>query len=338
VIPPYPRSPYLSLLLPDEIAEAAEIYLYAVSIFLQLDKDAFILASDISTQPGTEMVNFLAQYVNERASNAPSLSPELDDKVFNLIFRFVSEGRDISAWVDWVFVAGLTCGWYEGHRQSELAPLLTRLWRRARTKIDHEFVQLRDYYIQAFESIVMDEANDIVPTMTGLRYMVTLNNDIVDVLVDDDGEFLMALHSHYGAYRGHLNDLEKKAMMYLFYTIIVSLAYRASEASVGQNKKGKGTVGSAETLFFDIFEKLFTEYVRGRYDALIEDVTHLTPFVEIMAEWIEGWKGADEAVETLMLYLERLKIEEPSEEVPASYTDGNVRPVRRCQADLGVGS
>jgi hypothetical protein len=309
-----------------------------VSIFLQLDKDEFILASDISIQPGTQMVNFLAQYVNQRASNAPSLSPELDDKVFNLIFRFVSEGRDISAWVDWVFVVGLACGWYNSRRQSELAALFTRLWRRARTKIDHEFMQLRDFYIQAFESIVMDEANDIIPTMTGLRYLVTLNNDIVDLLVDNDGEFLMALHSHYGAYRGHLNDLEKRAMIYLFYTIIVTLAYRASEASVGQNKKGKGTVGSAETLFFEIFEKLFTEYVRGRYDALIEDVSHLTPFVEIMTEWIEGWKGADEAVETLMLYLERLKVDEPSEEMPTSYTHGNVRAFSRCPSDLGVGS
>jgi hypothetical protein len=277
-------------------------------------------------QPGVQMVDFLAAYVNQRAINAPSLSsPELDEKIFNLIFRFISEGRDISAWVDWIFVVGITCCWYDS-RRFELAALLTRVWRRARTKMDEQFTQLRDYYIHSFEAIITDEANDIVPTLTGLRLMVTLNSDILDLLVENDGEFLIALDTHYGVYRADLDVQEKKAVLYLFYTIIVSLAYRASDATVGQNKKGKGTVGSAETLFFGIFDHLFGEYIRGgRYDALIEDVSRLTPFVDIMAEWKEGWKGADEAVETLILYLERSKVEEQSQdEAPLVFTDGKV--------------
>ena len=88
---------------------------------------------------------------------------------------------------------------------------------------------------------------------------------------------------------------------------MVSLAFRASESSTGQNKKGKGTAGSAETQFFQLFDNLFGVYARGgQFDVFIEDLNRETPFVEITREWAEGWKGADEAVENLTLYLGRL--------------------------------
>ena len=94
----------------------------------------------------------------------------------------------------------------------------------------------------------------------------------------------------------------------------MSLAYRASESSVGQNKKGKGTAGSAESLFFRVFDGLFGEFVRdGRMDSFVEDIDRETPFAEIMTEWAKEWKGADEAMEGLTLYLDRLKVDEQSQ-------------------------
>ena len=259
------------------------------------------------------MIEFLSSYTNQRATGIPVISsPTLDDQVFNLIFRFISEGRDISAWVDWRFVIGVVCGWYES-RQEELSALITRLWRRAKTKVTNEFERLRDYYTNSFETIVLDDTSEITPTLTGLRYMVTLHKDIIDILIDEDGEFLGALHYNYIVYRTHLAVEERKSMVYLVYTVIVGLAYHASESSVGQNKKGKGAAGPAETLFFRIFEKMFGEYIQGRYDALVEDMDRITPFAEIMTEWTKEWNGADEAVEGLTAYLERLKVGDPSE-------------------------
>ena len=284
-----------------------------MNLFLRLNRDDFTTASDITTQPGAQIIEFLTAYANQRATNIPLLSsPSLDDKIFNLIFRFVSEGREISAWVDWRFVIGVVCGWYSS-RQEELSALLTRLWRRAKTKMTSEFGWLRDYYTESFEAIVLDDTGDITPTLTGLRYMITLDKDIVDILVDEEGEFLGALHDHYIVYRTHLADEERKSIVYLVYTVIVSLAYRAAESSVGQNKKGKGAAGTAETIFFGLFEKMFGEYSHGRYDALIEDIDKETPFAEIMTEWTKEWKGADEAVEGVTSYLERLKVEDAVE-------------------------
>ena len=292
MIPPFPPPDYYSLLLPDEIAEAVQTYLFAVITFLQLDRDDFTVASDISSRTGGEMIDFLTTYVSQRTNEIPLISSTtLDEKIFNLVFRFISEGRDISAWIDWRFVIAVTCGWYTS-RQPELSALLVRLWRRARHKMVQEFSQLRDYYIESFEHIV------------------------VDILVDNDGEFLSALHGHYIIYRTHLVDSERKSLLYLFYTIIVSLAYRASESSVGQNKKGKGTAGSAESLYFRVFDRVFGEFIRGgRMDSFVEDINWETPCAEIMSEWTKEWKGADEAVEGLTLYLDRLRVDEyPQEE------------------------
>ena len=204
------------------------------------------------------------------------------------------------------------CGWYTS-RPEELSALVTRLWRRAKTKMTSEFEWLRNYYTESFEAIVLDDTADVTPTLTGLRFMVTLDKEIVDILVDEEGEFLGALHDYYIVYRTHLADEERKSIIYLVYTIIVSLAYRASESSVGQNKKGKGAAGTAETLFFRLFDKLFGEYIDGRYDALIEDMDRETPFADVMTEWTKEWKGADEAVEALTSYLERLKVEETAD-------------------------
>ena len=167
------------------------------------------------------MIDFLTTYVSQRTNDIPIISSSiLDEKIFNLVFRFVSEGRDISAWIDWRFVIAVTCGWYTT-RQSELSALLVRLWRRAKTKMVQEFSQLRDYYIESFEHIVLDDANDITPTITGLRYMVSINSDIVDILVDNDGEFLSALHCHYNIYRTHLVDSRKKVL-----TLLILYYYR----------------------------------------------------------------------------------------------------------------
>lgn len=322
ILPPYPSQDYLTFLLPEEISAAVETYLYAVHLFLRLTRDDFITASDTTTQPGAQMMEFLSAYTAQRATQNPVLSsPSLDDKVFNLVFRFVSEGRDISAWLDWRFVIGVVCGWYTS-RQEELSALLTRLWRRAKSKMMNEFEWLRNYYTESFEAIVLDDTADVTPTLTGLRFMVTLDKEIVDILVDEEGEFLGALHDHYIVYRTHLADDERKSIVYLVYTIIVSLAWRASESSIGQNKKGKGASGTAETLFFRLFEKLFGEYIHGRYDALIEDMDRETPFAEIMAEWTKEWKGADEAVETLTSFLDRLKAEEtPDREGDITFTE-----------------
>ena len=316
MIPPYPTSRQLSFLLPDEIAEAAQTYLYAVTLFLRLDQDTFITASDVHSRPGQQVINLLTFYVNQRLIDTPSLStPDFDEKIFNLIFRFVSEGRDISNWIDWRFVVSVTCAWYDT-RQDELVAFLSRLWRRARQKMTSEFSQLRDYYIHSFEAIVLNGSNDIIPTFTGLRFMVTLNNDILDLLLENDGEFLSALHDHYEVYRVHLGDDERGALLYLFYTILVSLAYRTSASSVGQNKKGKAAAGSAETLFFEIFEKLFGAHIRdGISDGFIEDLTEETPFVEIMSEWVQQWKGAEEAVEMLTEYISRINIEDDIENI-----------------------
>jgi len=313
VLPPYPSPGYFSLLLPEEISAAVQTYLYAVNLFLRLNRDDFTTASDITTQPGAQIIEFLTGYTNQRATHIPLLSsPSLDDKIFNLIFRFISEGRDISSWIDWRFVIGLVCGWYSS-RQEELSALITRLWRRAKPKMMSEFEWLRDYYTESFEAIVLDDTSDITPTLTGLRYMVTLDKEIVGILIGEEGGFLGALHDHYIVYRTHLADEERKSVVYLVYTVIVSLAYRAAESSVGQNKKGKGAAGTAETLFFRIFEKMFGEYIHGRYDALIEDMDRETPFAEIMTEWTKEWRGADEAVEGLTSYLERLKVEDAAD-------------------------
>ena len=315
VIPPYPSPTQLSFLLPDEIAEAAQTYLYAVTLFLHIDKDTFTVASDIDSRPGQQMVKLLTSYVNQRVIETPSLStPDFDEKMFNLIFRFISEGRELSNWIDWRFVMSTTSAWYET-RHAELGVMLNRLWRRARQKMVSGFSQLRNYYIHSFDSIVLDGSNDLISTFTGLRYMVTLNNDLVDVLVDNEGEFLSALHDHYAVYRVHMAEEERLALLYLFYTILVTLAYRASESSVGQSKKGKAPVGAAETLFFQLFEKIFGEFIReGRDDVFIEDLTEETPFVEIMVEWTQDWRGAEEAVETLTEYISRVKLEDGGEE------------------------
>ena len=315
MIPPFPPPDYYSLLLPDEIAEAVQTYLFAVITFLQLDRDDFTVASDISSRTGGEMIDFLTTYVSQRTNEIPLISSTtLDEKIFNLVFRFISEGRDISAWIDWRFVIAVTCGWYTS-RQPELSALLVRLWRRARHKMVQEFSQLRDYYIESFEHIVFYDANNITRVLTGLRYMASLNGEIVDVLAENDGQFLSALSSYYNVYRAHLAGVERKSLLYLFYTIVVSLGYRVSETAVGQNKKGKGVPGFAETLFFGVFDKAFGEYFRGgRMDSFVEDIDRETPFSEIMSDWVKEWKGADEAIEGLTLYLDRLKADEHSVE------------------------
>src|SRR5271169_62095 len=94
VLPPYPSPGYFSLLLPEEISAAVQTYLYAVNLFLRLNRDDFTTASDITTQPGAQIIEFLTAYANQRATNILLLSsPSLGDKIFNLIFRFISEGR-----------------------------------------------------------------------------------------------------------------------------------------------------------------------------------------------------------------------------------------------------
>ena len=325
VIPPYPSPNILSLLLPDEIADATETYIFAVTLFLQLSKDEFIMASDTKSPCGSQMVDFLQIYVQQRVGQGTPISTStLDEKVFNLIFRFVSEGRDISSWIDWRFVLGMTCIWYDS-RAAELSAMITRLYRRAKAKMVEEFSTLRDAYISSFESIIMDDGSNIAPTLTGLRYLVTLNYEIVDLFVDGEGQFLTALHNHYDIYRTHLDDVEKKGILYLFYTTIVSLAFRASESSTGQNKKGKGTAGSAETQFFQLFDNLFRVYAQGGpFDVFIEDLNRETPFVEIMREWADGWKGADEAVESLTLYLGRVNEERSSSQSAELSSVGSV--------------
>src|SRR5437667_6135876 len=154
MIPPYPSPIYYPLLLPEEIVEAVQTYLFAVTSFLQLKRDDFTIASDVTCRAGGQILDFLSLYIDQRGSEIPIISSDaLDEKIFNLIFRFVSEGRDISAWIDWRFVVGVTCGWYDS-RQRELAALLVRAWRRAKSKLVEEFSQLRDYYIESFEHIV----------------------------------------------------------------------------------------------------------------------------------------------------------------------------------------
>jgi len=320
---PYPTPEYVSLLLPDEIAQAVQIYLYTVTSFLHLDSDAFAVASDVTTRQGSQIIEFLKRYVNQRAFGLPTLSsPVLDTKTFVLIFRFVSEGHDISAWVDLPFVLGVVTGWYDS-RQADVATLLLRLWRRAMKKMTLEFTNLRNGYTSSFDLMIVDDANDIVPILTALRYMTTLDNEILQILTDDDENFISILHGHYNIYRAHFSQDERKAILYLCYTLLVSLAYRVSESAGGQvqNKKGKGTLGAPERAFVTGFEKALGEFGRGeRMDLFVEDLVNETPFREVMEDWLGQWTGADEPVEGLASFLERLKVEDgqDSEENGAS--------------------
>jgi len=325
---PYPPPEYVSSLLPDEIAQAIQIYLSTVTSFLRLDSDAFAVASDLATGKGSQIIEFLKRYVNQRVLGPPTLScPALDAKTFVLIFRFVSEGREISAWIDWPFVLGVVTAWYDS-RKAEVAALLLRLWRRARAKMALEFTNLRNEYISLFDLMIVNDANTIVLTLTALRYMTTLDNEILQILTDDDQKFISVLHGHYNIYRVHFSQDERKAILYLCYTLLVSLAYRASESGVGQlqSKKGKGTLGPAERAFVAGFERVLGEFGRGgQMDLFVEDLVDETPFREVMRDWLGQWTGADEPVEGLTSFLERLKVEDrqnsednetsPSEEV-----------------------
>jgi len=311
VIPLPPTLAQFSLLLPDEIAEAVKTYMYALQLLLQLDKDTFIAASAIYANPVQQMILLLFSHSGQISAPDPSsLSSGIDEKIFNLLFRFVSEGRDVSTWIDPEFILSVICCWYNS-KALELSLLISRLWRRSRQKMTQEFTQLRDSYVNSFESIILDDSHHITVTFTGLRYMVTLNSDIVDLLLDPDGAFLSTLHDHYAVYRIHLSAEEREAIIYLFYTLLLNLAFRASESSLGQNKKGKAVVGSSETLFFQFFERFFSAYAHeGVYDEFIETLRIETPFVDVMTEWSDEWKGAEEPVETLKQYLTRVKLEE----------------------------
>jgi hypothetical protein len=185
-----------------------------------------------------------------------------------------------------------------------------------------EFEGLRNWYIRSFQAILLDGSQKMVQTLTALRYMASLDPHIVDILLDADGEFLNTLHDHYGVYKVHLSAEEHDAILYLFYTVLMSLAFRASESSSAQNKKGKSVLGASDTLFFHLFDRVFGEYVwEGVSNEFVRGITEETPFVEVIAEWIERWKGADEPIETLRQYLARLKFEE--EEKKEDTLDGN---------------
>jgi hypothetical protein len=308
---PYPTPEYVSSLLPDEIAHAVQIYLYTTTALLHLPSTTFTATSDPATPRTAQILEFLHRYVSQRALAFPPVSsPSLDEKVLALIFRFVSEGRDIAAWIDWPFVLGVVGGWYDS-RQDEVAALLGRLWRRARAKMGAEFEELRDEYCASLDLMIVDDANDIVPTLTALRYACTISPDLLAVLAADDNKFLLVLHTHYNLYRGHFSLDERHAVLYLCYTILVSLVYAASEAGVGQSKKGKGTAGAAEQGFVGAVGGVFGEFARGgRMDSFVEDLDSETPFREVMEEWLAQWKGADEPVEGLTAVIERLKMQD----------------------------
>jgi len=55
----------------------------------------------------------------------------------------------------------------------------------------------------------------------------------------------------------------------------------------------------------------------------VEDLVNETPFRELMEDWLGQWTGADEPVERLTLFLERLKVEDyqDSEENGASASE-----------------
>jgi len=311
VIPPFPTAAQLSQLLPDEIAEASDLYAYAIALYLQVDQDTFFTFSDVTSPPAKDMVRYLRGYVVQRILLDPSLAARhFDDRVFNVIYRFISEGTDISCWITWQFILGVVYSWYDS-RQLEVSVLLGRLWRRAREKMTNEFSSLRDLYITSFQTILLDGSQHLIQTLTALRYMASMDSNIINILVDSDGEFLSILHHHYGVYKVHLSTEGHDAIIYFFYTVLMSLAFRASESSLVQNKKGKSVLGSSESLFFQLFDREFGEYIReGVYDEFIKGVTEGTPFVELITDWVNEWKGADEAIETLTQYLTRLKFDE----------------------------
>jgi hypothetical protein len=325
VILPYPPTSYLTLLLPDEVTQAVSTYLNTVTFFLRLSRDDFTIASDVSSHQGSQMISFLTAYVNQRTDDIPTLSsPTLDKKIFDLIFRFVSEGRDISSSIDSRFILNVTRHWYYSH-QLEVAALLARLWRRAKAKMLQEFSQLRDHYTSSFELIVIDDTRETWATLTGLRYMVSLNIEIVDLLVEGGGGFIESLHGLYNVYRTQFALDERLALLYFLYTVILSLAYRASDSSLGQSKKGKGPSGSSEALFFQVFDKIFSHPIReGRWDGFVEDINRETPFVEVITEWSEQWKGADETVEGLTSYLGHLRLSESTLQNEVTFTEGEV--------------
>jgi hypothetical protein len=311
---PYPTPEYVSSLLLDEIVHAVQIYLYTTTALLHLPSATFTTTSDPTAPRTAQILEFLKRYVSQRALAFPRVSsPSLDEKVFALIFRFVSEGRNIAAWIDWPFVLGVVSGWYES-RQDQVAALLGRLWRRARGKMGAEFEALRNEYCSSFDLVILDDANDIVATLTAVRYACTLSAELLAVLSADDNKFLLVLYAHYNSYRGHFSLEERRAVLYLCYTILVNLGYAASEAGVGQSEKGKGTVGTAERGFVRAVEGVFGEFARGgRRDSFVEDLDSETPFRDIIEEWLAQWKGADEPVEGLSAAIGRLKMEDGQE-------------------------
>jgi hypothetical protein len=225
---PYPTPEYVSSLLPAEIAYAVQIYLYMTTSLLHLPSTTFTATSDPKAPLTAQILEFLRLYVNQRAFSFPALSsPSLDEKVFALIFRFMSEGRDVGTWIDWPFVLGVVSGWYDS-RRVEVAALLGRLWRRARGKMGAEFTHLRNEYASSLEFMILDDANDIVPTLTALRYALTLSPDLLTILMGDENKFLLVLVAHYNSYRVHFSQDERHAILYLCYTILVSLVYAAS--------------------------------------------------------------------------------------------------------------
>jgi hypothetical protein len=269
------------------------------------------MASDPTAPWIAQILEFLRRYVSQRALAFPAVSsPSLDEKVFALIFRFVSEGRDIAAWIDWPFVLGVVSGWYES-QQDQVAALLGRLWRRARGRMGAEFEELRNEFCASLDLMIVDDENDIVPTLTALRYTCALSPDLLAVLTADDNKFLLVLYAHYNSYRGHFSLNERHVVLYLCYTILVCLAHAALEAGGGQSKKGKGTAGATERAFVGAVDGVFGEFARGgRMDSFVEDLDSETPFREVMEEWVAQWKGADEPVEGLTAVIERLKIED----------------------------
>jgi hypothetical protein len=124
-----------------------------------------------------------------------------------------------------------------------------------------------------------------------------------------EGKFLGELHRHYNLYNSELTYTERKAIWDLVSTLMVSLAYRASESGVASNKKGKSAVGSAESLFFHIFDHLFSDSMQNSSpDAFVGDLNRETAFPEVVEDWAAKWEGAEEAIEVVVQALNRIQL------------------------------
>ena len=222
------------------------------------------------------------------------------------------------------FLIASVCAWYESHTR-EIAALLVLVFRRTKSKIGDQFSQFVSRYVESFESILSEERDEIDTAFTGFRYMATLNSEIVDLLISNDGAFLSSLHTHYNIYHTTLTQSEKAAILCLFYTILVNLAFRASESSSTQNKKGKSTSANSEQIFFHLFQKLFAEYtVSQSPDVFFEDLNSKTPFAQVLGQWTREWKGASEAIEEISNLLSQLTIQTSSpQNTSISQNDGD---------------